>query len=118
MGGFGKLDIICLGGAIAGIVGWLITDNPAVALYLSVGAEFLGYVPLFKKAYVQPETENTLSWVIGLIAACLNLFALTTLQPNIALYPIYVVVSDGLVVTLLIISRRRFLKRNVQAKNP
>jgi hypothetical protein len=59
MGGFGRLDLICLGGAIAGIIGWLLTNNPAVALYLSIASEFLGYVPLFKKAYTQPETENT-----------------------------------------------------------
>lgn len=107
MGGLGKLDIICLGGAFVGIIVWLATDNPAIALYASITAEFLGYVPLFKKAYLHPETENTLSWILGLIAACLNLFALTTLRLDIALYPMYVVLSDGTVVGLLILSRRR-----------
>lgn len=110
MGGFGRLDIICLSGALIGAIAWLATDNPAIALYTSIASEFLGYIPLFEKAYLHPKTENTFSWVLGLLAACLNLFALTTLRLDIALYPIYVVVSDGIVVSLLIISRRRIHK--------
>ncbi len=115
MGGFGKLDSICLSGALLGVIAWLATDNPAIALYTSIAAEFLGYVPLFKKAYIHPQTENTLSWVLGLIAACLNLFALTTLRLDIALYPLYVVLSDGIVVGLLILSRWRIHIQSTQS---
>jgi hypothetical protein len=108
MGGFGKLDITCLSGAFIGIIFWIVTDNPAIALYVSIAAELLGWIPLLKKTYSQPETENTLSWVIGAIAACLNLFALTTLRFDIALYPIYVVISEGLVALLLIFPKLRY----------
>jgi hypothetical protein len=117
MGGLSKLDITCLIGAFIGVLAWQITGNPAIALYCSIAAEFLGYIPLFRKAYTQPETESTLSWIIGLTAACLNLFAITSLQLHIALYPIYVVASDGLVVVLLLISRRRFQAKDIQTKN-
>ncbi|HSW90638.1 MAG TPA: hypothetical protein VLH84_02620 [Patescibacteria group bacterium] len=117
MGGLSRLDIICLSGALIGVLAWVVTDNPAIALYASITSEFLGYVPLFKKAYIHPETESTLSWILGLLAACLNLFALTTLRLDIALYPMYVVFSDGLVVALLILSRRRLRREDAQAKN-
>jgi len=107
MGGFSKLDMICIGGAVLGIVGWITTKDPAIALYLSIFSEFLGYVPLFKKSYLHPRTENTLSWVIGLVASCLNVFALTSTQFNVVLYPVYVVLCDGLVVSLLVFSKHR-----------
>ncbi|HSE60849.1 MAG TPA: hypothetical protein VLA88_00985 [Candidatus Saccharimonadales bacterium] len=102
VGGLGKLDVACLIGAFMGIAGWIITDNPVVALYLSIFAELMGWLPLFKKVYAQPKTENTLSWVIGTVAAFVNLFALTSWHITMSLYPLYIFATQAILVLLLV----------------
>ncbi len=108
MGGFNKFDIICLGGATLGMLLWIITKNPLTALYLAVFSEFLGWVPTVKKVYLFPETENTLSWSIGAVATLLNLFALTSLKPEISLYPIYLFLGEFIITFLLLFPKMRY----------
>ncbi len=108
MGGFNKLDIACLGGATLGILLWAITKNPLTALYITIFVEFLGWIPTAKKVYLIPTTENTLSWSIASIAALLNLFALTSLRPQISLYPIYLFLGDFIIAFLLLFPKLRF----------
>ncbi|MGI8419430.1 MAG: hypothetical protein ACR2LN_02185 [Candidatus Levyibacteriota bacterium] len=100
-GGAGKLDILCLVGAFVGILSWIITKNPVAALYLSIVVKFLGLIPTIKKSYYHPKTENTLSWAIITLGSFLNLFALTSFNPVISVYPIYLFVSEIVVIMLL-----------------
>lgn len=108
MGGLDKMDIACLAGAAVGIAAWVLTKNPTAALYISMFVEFLGLLPLIKKAYLYPQTENTLSWTLAWMAALVNLFALTSLQPNIVSYPIYLFLSEGTIAVLLLLPKTRF----------
>ncbi len=78
MGGFNKLDIVCLILAAIAIALWILTDNPALAVYMSELAAVIGYIPTIKKSYLYPKTESTLSWCMYVVAAALNLFALTS----------------------------------------
>jgi len=102
MGGFNKLDLICLFGAATGIVLWIITKNPATALFISIFIEFLGLVPTLKKSYLYPKTENTFAWSIAALAAIFNIFAITSFRPEIAVYPFYILLGDGTVALLLL----------------
>jgi hypothetical protein len=108
MGGLEKVDLVCLAGAILGIVAWTATKDPVMALYISIAVEFLGWLPLIKKVYLHPKTENTLSWSLAGLAALLNLFALTSLQPDIISYPIYLFLSEGAIAILLLFPHLRF----------
>lgn len=101
MGGTSKLDLYCLGLAlIVGIV-WLTTKNAALALYMSILAKTIAYIPLVRKTYLHPKTENKLSWGMAFAADVLNLFALTSLTPHISLFPIFEVMSSGVIMLLL-----------------
>ncbi len=107
VGGSSRLDIVCLLGAATGVFLWIITKNPLTALYLSIFVEFLGLVPTIKKSYIYPKTENTLSWSIASFGSFLNLFAITSFKPEIALYPIYLFLGDIVVVLLLVLPNFR-----------
>lgn len=118
MGGFSKLDIMCLLFALAGVVVWAMTDSALSALCLSIFATKVGYLPTIKKAYFYPETENTLSWTMTAFTSMLNIFALTTLEPIIALPIILGAVFPTLMAYLLLfpvahhkISKRRKASR-------
>lgn len=102
MGGMNKFDTFCLLLAGIGIVVWLSTNNPVLALYYYVGIKFLGYLPTLKKAYKLPRTENALSWILAATASILNLFAITEWSAQIAIYPLYCAIGDGLLAAILI----------------
>ena len=101
MKGFHKVDLVSIVFAVAAIVAWVSTDNPTLAVYLCTAASFFGYIPTERKSYSFPRTENKLSWGLYVFAAFLNVCALTTLSPEIALPPIVSFVMSGLVFLLL-----------------
>ena len=101
VGGYTKLDVICMAGALIGLMLWVLTDNPVVALYVNIAIDALGFMPTIKKAYLQPGTENTTGWFIGgMLAASLNVLALTTWELKIALYPIFLLIANTTVAVL------------------
>lgn len=111
MGGFNKLDLVCVGLAVLAILLWMTTKDPATALYTSLAAKVLGYLPIIRKSYVYPNTENSLSWGICAAGSILNLFALTSLHPEIAIAPIVMAILDALIAGLLVFPRWRVQTR-------
>jgi hypothetical protein len=118
MGGFSKLDLVCLAIAAVGIVIWVTADSALLALCFSTCAGTIGYLPTIKKAYFYPETENTLSWVICSFSSTLNIFALTTLAPAISIPVILGAISSTVVAYLLLspIAHTKLSKRRRNSK--
>lgn len=110
MGGRNKFDILCLILASLAIVLWKTTNNPELAVYISVLAGFIGYLPTIKKAYLLPDTENTLSWGMYVVAATLNVCALTNLKPAVIFPPLCGFILSVIVTSLLIFPRWKFMK--------
>lgn len=110
MGGRNRFDIPCLLVAGIAIALWVTSDNPALAVYLSTLASFIGYLPTIKKAYLLPNTENTLSWCMYVVSAALNVFALTSLAPAIVLPPLCSFIASVIMASLLIFPRWKFMK--------
>jgi hypothetical protein len=106
MGGLSKLDIGCLGIAAIAIILWVTTNDPALAVYASLVASTVAYIPIVKKSFLHPDTENTLSWTLYAIAVLLNVCALTTLDPVIALTPIISLAFSGTIAVLLLTPRK------------
>lgn len=110
MGGFNKFDLYCFAAAALIIVVWINTGNPLVALYMGLSAKMIGYLPVIKKSYLYPKTENTLSWAMAAVASLLNLFALTSLQLSMVLAPLSTALADTLIASLLLFPSWRFMK--------
>ena len=101
MGGLHKLDILCMSIALLAILAWVTTKDPTLALYASLSAKLIGYIPIIKKSYLYPQTENTLAWNMTAAASLLNIVALTSLKPEIAVAPICLAIIDLFVIILL-----------------
>lgn len=101
MGGYSALDLVCL--AVSGLaIGlWITTRDPLTALYLGCSTVALGYVPVLKKASLAPSTENFTSWRMCFAAALLNLAALASVDPQVALPPLVSAVGAGATFGLL-----------------
>ncbi len=102
MGGSSKTDILCLLVALAGIVFWKITSNPLYGLYASIGADFVGQIPMLLKTYRYPETEAWPFYGIDVVAAMLSLIALQEWKIGEYSYPLYIVFIDMLTVILIL----------------
>jgi hypothetical protein len=104
MGGWAKIDILCLAVALLGVVLWRVTSDPALALYACVIADLAGMVPALVKTYRLPGSEYYLSYIFDLVAIVLTILAIRNGGFNEYLYPTYLVIVNSLM--LVFISRR------------
>lgn len=99
------LDRVSLGGAFASAIVWWSFKSPVPALFMNILTEFIGLVPTINKSYQRPWTESKISWVLATVASLLNVLAIGEWTIAIALYPIYVFVTNAFI-AYFIVSRR------------
>lgn len=107
VGGFNKFDVVCLVLAVVGVIIWISTANPLIALYFSIFVKAIGLMPTLRKVYYRPDTENTVAWVMCASASALNMFALVSFAPSIAILPIYSLIGDGAVALMVLFPKLR-----------
>ncbi len=105
-----KIDIICLIGAIASIILWIIFNNPVVALVTNLAIDSFALIPTIKKSYLRPEGEDFWAWFGTGIADSLNMLAVEKFSFAILLYPIYMFVSDFIIIVILFFRKKILLK--------
>lgn len=101
VGGWAKLDIACLSGALIGVLLWWYFDSPSIALFMNVAMDFLGLLPTLKKSWLKPQEESRFAWTISALSACINLMALSEWSPDAAIYPLYMFLGNGSVCIIL-----------------
>lgn len=94
------IDGYCVAGSLVGVAAWWLTHSAPVALTLFTAVDFLALLPTILKAHRRPWTEDSRAWLIGALAACLNLLAIENWTPEISLYPLYVFLTSALIVYL------------------
>jgi len=102
-----KSDWISLIGALAGITGWILTDNPLTAVILVSLTDCFAIFPTFRKAYIKPYEENAFAFGIDLVKFILELIALKTFNLTTALFPITILINDALLVSMILMRRKR-----------
>ena len=102
IGGWTPLDRICLATALVALCGWFISDNPIVALLAGVSIKWLSILPTLTKLATLPASESRLSWLMALAGDAVNLLALTTFNPAIALPALNEVVLSATVTAALV----------------
>jgi len=105
-----KTDVISLVGALASIALWIIFKNPVVALVASLAVDSFAIIPTIKKSYLRPEGENFWAWFGTGIADSLNMFAVERFSFAILLYPIYMLVSDLIIIVILLLRKKGIMK--------
>lgn len=106
-GGFdNKTDIMCFIGALLSIILWIIFKNPVIALVTNLLIDSFALIPTIRKSYLRPEGENFSAWLGTVFADGLNLFAIEKFTFAILIYPIYMFVSDLIILLIL------FFKKN------
>jgi len=110
IGGYSKLDIITLFGAIISGVVWILTSNPTLALAMSLVTDMIAFIPTVIKTYKKPFTENWAFYGTDIIASTFSILSLTRFTFGDLSYPIYIwILNFGM--TILIIYRQKVVNR-------
>lgn len=111
VGGKDKIDYVVLGLAVLAIVIWKITDNPTLALYMSILADFIGILPTLIKSYKSPESEDPKFYFSDVLAGFFSVLALKTFAFSELAFPAYIFFINLLCVALILFGRRFNLKK-------
>ncbi|HEX8946634.1 MAG TPA: hypothetical protein VF829_00255 [Candidatus Paceibacterota bacterium] len=93
-----RIDRYAIATGVAAIILWAITREPLTAIVLSILADLAVTMPTYVKTYREPETEPALLWTLYIIGASLEIFATRQLTIYNLLYPLYVLLTDVLIV--------------------
>jgi hypothetical protein len=102
VGGFRKIDIISLTGAICSLILWYITKNPAIALFLIILTDFMGAHLTIQKAWRYPASENWLGWAMCGLGGLLGTLAVGEWNFVLISFPIYICLINSLVAGIVL----------------
>jgi hypothetical protein len=119
---FGALDIVCALMVFAGLALWLIFKNPAIAVWIAIAVDCIGFVPTFIHAWQKPEEETGSTFaIVGVGGAITVLATLVSGAHSVTAlgYPCYVAVSMAACATVVYarqprnttFSRRKLIRR-------
>lgn len=97
-----RSDAVCFGLALAAIPLWHWTKNPLWSVLLLCFIDGMAFMPTFRKSWTAPHQEKIFTYLVGNLKYILSLFALETLTFNAALFPLWVIFLDTLLIAMLI----------------
>lgn len=100
VGGWEKLDRICLGGAALSLVVWGLLGTPVVPILINLFVDLMGAIPTVKKVWRDPKSERNFGWIIFTAASTANLFAVKDWDIANGAYVVYMAVCTWLIVYL------------------
>lgn len=88
-------DYYLMGASIVGIVLWVVTDNPNVALLFSLLADILAGIPTLIKAYRYPHSESWIAYAISTFGFGMSLLSVQTHNFENTTFVAYVFILNG-----------------------
>lgn len=103
-----RLDMLCLPGAVTGLVLLAVLRDPAAAVTAAVATDALAYVPTVAHGWTDPEHEAWRSYAWYWVSAVAALAAARHLTMTAIGHPAFLVLAEA-VTTAVILGRRRAL---------
>lgn len=104
-GSFHRRDAVSLCIAIVGLVGWMLTNNPLLAIIMVVIVDIAGFWLTLVKTWKAPHSETLISWQLSFLAAIASVLSAGTWNFSVLLYPLYSVIGTGMLVWLIMYRR-------------
>jgi hypothetical protein len=109
-GGVGLGEMVMVGIAMGGVVGWIVADEPIVPRPACVVAADLNRAAMMvPKTWRAPDSETLATYAFASLGGALAAGAVGGLDPALLLYPIYYCLVNG-AISGLIVHRRRVLR--------
>ena len=102
---FVLFDWLSLLAAMASLILWWLTKEPLTAVILITITDAFGFLPTFRKGYHKPDEETAITFALSGVKFLISIFALETLTLATWLFPLSLVITNGLFVVLLVVRR-------------
>ena len=73
----------------AGVLGWIVADEPIIATACVVAADLLGAAMMVPKTYRDPDSETLSTFALASVSGALAIGAVGTPELSLLLYPVY-----------------------------
>jgi len=104
-----KIDTVFFIIALLGIIPWILTKDPTVSVIIAVSIDLVAFVPTIRKAWIRPETETPVLYVMNVLRHILMLFSLQAYNIATTLHSI-VMITTNTFMTMIIF--KVFFKKN------
>ena len=108
-GGLSATDQVMVGIAAAGVIIWVVADEPIVATACVVAADLIGAAMMAPKTYHDPESETLATFALASLSGALAAGAVGAPDLSLLLYPMYFALVNG-ALALFIHHRRSVLQ--------
>lgn len=116
-GRFTKRDGFSLALAGMGLILWMLTKEPTVALLIAIAVDSIGAALVAIKAYQDPHSEALSTWLFSASAGlCATLAVGTVHKPILLVYPAYVTLNSLITASTILIRRSVVLLEEEQAE--
>jgi uncharacterized membrane protein HdeD (DUF308 family) len=88
---------------------YFFTKDALLSVIFAASIDCLGYLPTFRKSYLQPSQEPPMTYFLGTLSWLFSIFALANYSTVTLIYPIALVIINGAFVSFLLI-RRKIIK--------
>lgn len=114
--GYGKFsfkDGAAIVAALIGVALWAATNNPLIALLVTIVVDFLAYWLTIIKSWKAPYSENLLAWSLMTTAAILSILSVGEFNVTLVLFPVYVA-CVSMCGVIVLISRRKWRSKRIK----
>ena len=102
----GPFDYVCGACSLAALALWAATGDPVIAIVLSILADAAAALPTLRKAWLAPETEDRLAYLISFVGMILGILSVEEATFSAYAFNIYLVAASGALVVILYWPRR------------
>ena len=99
-------DWFCMSGSVLAIILWAITSEPLTAILLITFIDALGFLPTVRKSYNKPHEETLITFLLSTVKYGLVIVALQNYTLVTVLFPLSLVIMNGLFVAMLLVRRK------------
>ena len=100
-----RIDWICLGFAMLGIILWQMTNQALAAVVFASISDALAKVPTIRKSILRPYQESASVWLIDVFKFAFSIVALTAITPTTVLFPAAAACTNAIVVIVVLLRR-------------
>ena len=101
----GTFDYICGACALAALALWAMTGDPVTAIVLSIVGDAAAALPTLRKAWLAPETEDRLAYVLALIGMIFGILSVRETSFAAYAFNVYLLIVSTALVTILYLPR-------------
>lgn len=104
--GITKTDTALLIIAIAGLIPWILTNDPTWSVIIAVTIDLIGFIPTLRKTWNFPKTETPLLYGMNVLRHILMLFSLQAYNIATMLHSIVMITTNTLMTNFILFRKK------------